>query len=311
MVLAPRNNNRIVAWADQEALTADTDWVATATNTAGFFELPGQGEIVCGRRGRGTTLIFTATDLWGMTWTGGELVFRFDQLGNQCGLIASQAVVVNDTAAYWMGHNGFYAYDGFVRPLPCDVQDYVFGSFNRTYAHYVWALENPTFGEVTWFYPHAAQTEVTRYVTYNYRENHWVTGTLARTCGVSSQPGVSVFPVMCNASASVFDHETGSGRNSEGTVSLESGPIELGNGDRTMQVQRVVPDDKTVGDVTLTLYGANAPDASETTYGPYTLTAITTFRAKMRQVRLKLTEAVATSWRVGLIRLGVIESSRR
>jgi hypothetical protein len=63
--------------------------------------------------------------------------------------------------------------------------------------------------------------------------------------------------------------------------------------------------------VNLTLYGAPNPDTAETSYGPYTLTAKTTLRVKARQIRLKLTEAVAAAWRVGVIRLGVVQSSRR
>jgi hypothetical protein len=38
---------------------------------------------------------------------------------------------------------------------------------------------------------------------------------------------------------------------------------------------------------------------------------MTSVRVKARQIRVKLVEAVATSWRVGTIRLGVLLSSRR
>jgi hypothetical protein len=305
------SRNRIVTWATQEGGFTSSDWTPAATNTAGDFTLTTEGALVCGRRSRGATLLWTTTDLWEMKYIGGTLVYSFSQVGNKCGIISTNAVVVTDTAAYWMGENGFYTYDGFVRPIPSEVHDYVFGSLNRTYAHYVWALENPTFGEITWFYPAAAETEVTRYVTFNYRENHWVTGDLERTTGIASQPSVSVFPVMCNAAATVFDHETGSARNSEGTPSLESGPMEIGEGDNLVSIQKVIPDDKTVGDVALTIFTAPNPDTAETANGPYTLTAMTSVRVKARQIRVKLVEAVATSWRVGTIRLGVLLSSRR
>ena len=303
--------SRMVTWATQEGGFSSADWTPAADNTAGDFMLTTDGALVCGRRTRGATLLWTTTDLWAMRYIGGEFVYAFDQLGNACGIIAPGATVVTDTGAYWMGQNGFYVYDGYVKPIPCEVQDYVFDSLNRTYAHYIWAIENPTFGEVTWFYPSSEATEIDRYVTYNYRENHWVLGSLSRTCGISIQPGTTVFPVMANASASLFDHETGSARNSEGTPSLESGPVELGNGDVLMSVQKVVPDDKTVGDVNLTIYTAPNPDTAETSNGPYTLTEQTSVRLKARQIRVKLTEAAATSWRVGVIRLGILPSSRR
>jgi hypothetical protein len=78
-----------------------------------------------------------------------------------------------------------------------------------------------------------------------------------------------------------------------------------------VSLQKVVPDDKTVGDVSLTVYTAPNPDTTETEHGPYTLTAQTSIRLKARQIRVKLTEAVATGWRVGTVRLGVLQSSRR
>lgn len=304
-------NPRTVAWATQEGGLAVADWTPSATNTAGSFDLSTNGQLVCGRRSRGTTLLWTTVDLWGATYIGGEFVYRFDQLGNNCGIISPNACVVNDTAAYWMGQNGFYRFDGFVQPLPCDVQDYVFGSFNRTYSHLIWAMENPAFSEVTWYYPHAAQTELTRYVTYNYRENHWVYGTLCRTCGVPYIPGVTTTPVMMHSGGTIYTHETGTGRASEGTPYLESGPMEIGDGDNLASLQKIIPDDKTVGDVNLTIFTAPNPDTAETSNGPYTLTAQTSIRVKARQMRLKLTEAVASAWRVGVIRLGVVQSSRR
>lgn len=302
---------RLVTWATQEGGFTASDWVPSASNTAGDFTLQTEGSIVCGRRTRGLTLIWTTTDLHSMTYIGGTLVYRFDQVANNCGIIASHAVAVTDAGAYWMGENGFFRYDGFVRPVPCEVHDHVFGSLNRTYAHYIWAIENPMFGEVTWFYPHAAQTEITRYVTYNYREEHWVTGTLSRTAGVPHQPGTNPYPVMAKALGVIYDHESGTARDGEGTPSLESGPIEIADGDRLMGIQKVVPDDKTAGDVTLTLYTAPNPDTAEATNGPYTLSAQTSIRVQARQVRMKLTEAVATAWRVGVVRLGVVLGSRR
>lgn len=304
-------NDRRVTWATQEGGFTSTDWNASSTNTAGNFTLTTDGSLVCGRRGRGMTLLWTTTDLWGMTYIGGDFVYRFDQLGNKCGIISSHAAVVNDAAAYWMGQKGFYAFDGFVKSILCDVQDYVFNSLNTSYAHLIWAIENPNFGEITWFYPSGAATEIDRYVTYNYREQHWVVGSLQRTCGIALQPGTSAYPVMTNAAASVFDHETGTGRNSEGTPYLESGPIELGDGDRLLALQKLIPDDKTVGDVNCSIYTANYPDESETLNGPYTLTTQTSIRLKARQIRVKLSEAVANAWRVGVVRLGVAPSSFR
>ena len=299
---------RRIIWASQETVA---DWNnESTTNTAGFLDLGTEGILVCGKATRSSTLIWSTIDLWNITYIGGAAIFRAEKVGSNCGIIGPHAAVVLDAGAYWMGTSGFFVFDGFARPLPCEVLDYVFGSFNRTYAYMVFAYTNPSFNEITWHYPSANATTNDRYVTYNYVEQHWVTGTLSRQAGVT-RVGSGVVPVLIDASGNVYDHETGTARNSEGTPSLESGPFELEDGDNTVVIQKIIPDDKTVGDVNVTLYTSYFPDETETTNGPYTLTKLTSVRKRARQVRVKLTEAVANAWRVGMIRLGVVKSSRR
>lgn len=303
---------RRLYWADQEKVSGENNqWIPSATNSAGSFDLATDGAIVCGKATRGQTLIWTTTDLWTMTYIGQPLVYAFQRAGNHCGIISQRAAVVLDTAAYWMGTNKFFAFDGFVRTIPCEVTDYVFGNLNTTYASKVWALANPTFNEVTWFYPTTGNSECDSYVTFNYVEHHWSFGTMARACGVTQQAGsTSGVPVLVTSGGAVYDHETGTARTGQ-TVYLESGPVQSGDGDQVLRIQRIVPDDRTAGDVTASLYTAMYPDSTETLNGPYTLASPTSVRLTARQVRIRLTEAVASAWRVGLIRLGVIPGGRR
>jgi hypothetical protein len=300
-------SNRRVYWASQETV-GDFDFADT-TKTAGWFDLNTAGQLMCGHPSRGQTLIFTTVDLWVMTYIGGTLLYSFAQVGNHCGIASSRAAVVLDTGAYWMGHGQFYRYDGFVLPLPCEVADYVFGSIE--YSEAIWCLPNPAFSEITWFYPSDGETYPDRYVTLNYVENHWTVGELARTCGVSRQAfATPPVPIMMDEDAVLYDHETGDDRDGA-TVYLESGPMEVGEGERVQRIQRIVPDDLTVGDVSASLYTALSPDDTETLNGPYTLTAITSVRLTARQVRIRLVEVVASAWRVGVIRLGAIAGGRR
>lgn len=299
---------RRVAWPTQETTS---DWTAASTNSAGDFDLETEGELVCGKKGRGNTLLWTTVDCWTMTYIGGTLVYQFAKAGDNCGIISDRASVVLDTGAYWMGFDKFFLYDGFVKSIPCDVHDYVFGSLNRTYAYKIWALANPTYDEVTWFYPSSAATEIDRYVTYNYVEQHWTFGTLTRTTGVTLQAGRSTpTPVLFGSDSTMYDHETGTARTGS-TASLESGPVELGNGDQVMRIQRIVPDEETQGDVTLSLITSMFPNGAETTNGPYTAANPTSVRLTARQVRLKVTESAASAWRLGIPRLGVIPAGRR
>jgi len=268
----------------------------------------------CGKATRGQTLLWTTTDLWTMTYIGGTLVYSFARVGNNCGIVGQHAAVVLDTGAYWMGVNKFFVFDGFVKVISCEVNDYVFNNFNTNLGYKVWTLSNPQFGEITWFYPSASATECDSYVTFSYQENHWEFGKLGRTCGVTQQFGLlSPNPVMIDSSGNVYDHETG---NAHGGASpyLESGPLELAEGmtqANVMRIQRIVPDDKTLGDVNVSIYTSMFPDSAETLNGPYTLASPTSVRLTARQIRLKITELVATGWRVGVIRLGAITGGNR
>lgn len=299
-------STRTVLWPSQETLT---DWTPTAENSAGSFPLNTTGAVLAGKSVRGQTLLFTTTDLHRATYIGGEFVYRFEQVGADCGLVAPRAAITVDGLAFWMGAKGFFAYDGFVKPVPCEVEDLVFGELNRAKQHLVWAFANPNYGEVSWFYPSGANTECSRCVTYNYRENHWRVDTLARTAGVTRQPP-GVVPVLLGSDGTVYDHETDTSRGGA-TPYAESGPVELGAGDRLLKIQQVVPDEKTLGQVNLRLYTRLYPMGSETSYGPYTLSAKTDVRVTGREVRVRLSEAVASDWRVGTVRLGVLPAGGR
>jgi hypothetical protein len=300
---------RRVYWASQEATF---DFRPGATNTAGSFDLSTDGALVYGRATRGQTLLWTTTDVWTATYIGGEFIYRFDRVGTNCGIVNSRAAVVLDTGAYWMGVNKFFRFDGFVKTIPCDVNDYVFGNISYAAARTIWALPNPQFNEVTWFYPSAIASAPDRYVTYNYLEDHWVFGTLDRAAGVAQQAGATIpVPVLLDGSGNLYDHETGNSRGGSSNVFLESGPVELGDGDNVVRLQRIVPDDQTAGDVTASLYTSLYPDASETLNGPYTLASPTSIRLTARQCRLRIVEAVATAWQVGIVRLGGILGGRR
>lgn len=299
---------RRVYWGDQETINV---FVPSATNQAGSFDVASEGIVLCGAKTKTASLIWTSTDLWSMEYIGTPFVYSFKQEGMNCGIVSQRAKVVLDSGAYWMGQNKFFIFDGYVRTIPCDVNDYVFGDFNASLTGTVWALANPMFNEITWFYPSGAAVSVPdRYVTYNYTEGHWVFGDLSRVCGVPIWPGVTTTPVMIDASGNIYTHETGTAHGGASPF-LESGPIEMGNGDRVMRLQRIVPDDKTLGNVNGLLYTSFFPDETEVANGPYTLSDPTSLRLTARQVRIKITEAVATTWRVGVIRLGIVLGGKR
>jgi len=328
-------NQRRVTWPDQAGYAT---WGPLVTNSAGSWDLATDGRIMAGQRTKNETLIWTDVDVHAARYVGGVGLYRFDQVGDKCGLISRRAKVVVDTMAFWMGKDNFFMYDGYTHSLPSEVHDYVFGDFNFVQAAKVWALSVAQFGEVWWFYPSAHSLECDRYVVFNYREGHWTTGQLPRSAGIDA--GVTQYPIMLDTAGRVYEHEIQQERAAsafgeagnplltedgfallaedgveltmEQTAPfLESGPIEVGEGDRLISIQRLVPDEKTLGDVSATVFSSLFPTATEVKHGPYSLENPTPVRITARQIRLRYEEARPTDWRVGVTRLGIRPSSRR
>jgi hypothetical protein len=307
VALGASANKRLVAWASQG--TTDT-WTASSENTAGDFTLRTDGLLRCGVRTKGGTLLLTSTDAWEMVYQGGEIVYGFRQVGDNCGAISEGSAVAAGDVVYWMGRKGFFRYNGFVQQIPCPVAEKVFGEINTTEPSQVECFVNGDFGEVWWFYSadDGSGDPNDRYVCYNFIEDLWYYGALDRLAGLSA--GVLPRPLMIDSAGVLWEHEYLNDRGSE-TPYIESGPIEIGDGDQLARVQQIVPDGGTTADVRMYLYTAFFPTGTETQNGPYTLANPTSVRLTARQVRLKVEQVNETAWRFGIPRLGVIPSSRR
>lgn len=319
VALSPGGAVRTVQWASQETLD---DWTPTATNTAGNFVLEGKGSIVAARRGKDETLIWTTNELHSMRYIGGTLVYGFSRMGDGCGLIAPGAVAQPDTKSIWMGMRGFFLYDGYVQPVQSEVSDYVFADFNRTQAGKVTAYTRAQFGEVTWHYPSSASDENDRYITFNYRENHWVAGLLERTAGCDA--GAVEYPVCGASNGKLYEHERGFVHlDTDGVTDLipelEAGPVQLGDGDRILQVSQLIPDEKNpvgvsgvnLGNVELSLFTSFYPGENEVEHGPFDIRKLTDARFSGRWVRPKLTQVVEGDWRFGELRVDGSPAGRR
>ena len=305
-VLGADGDNRKVRWADQES---DSDWTAGATDQAGDIILETQGKLMCGKRIRGGTLIWTDMDAHLATYIAQPFIYRFDRLGENCGIISRGAAAVADARAMWMGNGRFYAFDGSIREMNCEVAEGVFGDFNATQKSKVTAHHEPKFSEVWWKYPSSASTEVDRAVVYNYEGDFWIIEEdFSRLSAISR--GIFDNPLMVDASGYVWDHETGAAYESN-TPYAESGPIELGNGDNRMRVRRFIADEATAGDVNVSFKTRDWPNDTETTYGPYAPDNPTTSRFSGRQVRIRVEGDQSVSWRWGIPRLDLMQGGKR
>jgi len=261
---------------------------------------------------RGQTLIITENDAHTMTFIGQPFVFGFEQVGTSCGIVSRKAVAQVEGGAFWMGRRGFFFFaGGAVEELPCEVADEVFShangrGLNVAQHSLVYCVKNSAHSEVWWFYPSAGSNECDRYVSYNYLEQHWMIGALARTAGVDR--GTFRTPIWVGADRVIYDHEvTYTPSGSEAFA--ESAPISLG--DRLGTVRELIPDEVTQGQVTATFNVRNYPNAPESTFGPYQMAEPTHVLFTGRQVRLRLDGVDNSEWRAGVMRLEVQPRGRK
>ena len=203
--LGAGGNPRKVAFSDRED---NTTWTPAATNEAGDIELQTSGQIETAIRTRGQTLILTDVDAHTARYIGPPYVYSFQRVGTSCGTISRRAAADVDMGVFWMGNGGFFRFDGnVVSEIPCAVHDYVFGDLNTSQKSKTWAFTNGQFGEIWWFYCSGSSTEIDRYVAFDYKENHWLIGSLSRTSGASR--GVFEYPMLMGQDGTMFDHEVG------------------------------------------------------------------------------------------------------
>lgn len=301
--LGAGGNPRKVQWSDREN---NNEWSPQATNEAGDIELQTNGRVMQGVRARGQSVILTDTDAHTATYLPGSVfVYGFERVGTSCGAISRHAAAVVDDGVFWMGRGAFFTYQGGnVGSVNCEVSDYVFRRLNTAQESKVFAVANPEFNEIWWFYPHGLECD--EYVALNYREGFWMTGKLDRTTGISG--GIFAQPIWANAGGVLYDHDIGI---NQGLAFAETGPIDVQNGDFTFSAMKLIPDELTQGDVRAVFKTRFYPNGDETQHGPYQMAAPTNVRFSGRQVRLRVETDKISDWRVGRMRLQINRRGRR
>ena len=294
-----------VRWSDSEDYT---NWTPSVSSTSGEVDLISGTEIVGAVRSRNQINILTDQALYGMTYTGGNDIFSFRQLGSNCGLIGPHAAVDYDGTPFWMSHNNFYMFDGQVKNLKSTIRRELFGNFANAQKDKVYAGVNSEFKEVIWLYPSASGTECDSYAIYNPEENHWVYGTTKWT--TFKDRAVYNNTITTGSDSYIYDNEpTGvyTGDNLAISSYLESADIDLEEGVDMMFVDKIIPD-FTINDGVLqfTVSTKKYPNDSLTVKGPYSITSSTKkidLRARGRQARVRVSSAsTGIDWRWGAVR---------
>jgi hypothetical protein len=193
------------------------------------------------------------------------------------------------------------------------------------------AFTNREFNEVGWFYPSSSSTENDRYITYNYLEQAWSIGELSRTAwlddGIFAKPRATGKDNSLNY---IYTHE--STDDADGSpmdnVFIESGDIDIDQGDQFGFVRRIIPDvnffgtNSSSGQINFLLKTRNFPGDSLTTRATTNVTSSTQqnhVRARSRQMvfRAQSDDDAATGvrtgfkWRLGANRVDIRPDGER
>jgi hypothetical protein len=215
------------------------------------------------------------------------------------------------------------------------VQDYVFEDLNIAQAPSVNVGINTQFNEVTWFYATLNSDYVNRFVTYNYMENVWSIGSMARTAwtdiGTFDNPLATKYEPLNNEPTLTTIYGLTAGRsylyNQEEGVDddgqpidafLYSGYFDIGDGDQVLFMKRFIPDFKRqTGDLTVRLLLRLYPQTSATpsSLDPYIITPTTDkvdTRARGRQIQLRIeSDELNGWWRYGTMRVDIVPDGLR
>tara|TARA_A100000172_G_scaffold32030_1_gene19137 strand:+ start:2838 stop:4730 length:1893 start_codon:yes stop_codon:yes gene_type:complete len=306
-----------------------------ATNSAGDVRLSAGSFIVGGLKSRQEVLIWTDTSLYSMNFIGPPLTFAVNLINEGSGLIGPKAAANAPNGVYFASKTGFFFYNGSVQRLPCTVQEYVFEDLDLGQAFKCHMGINSEFGEMWFFYPSLEDGtgEISRYVIYNYEENHWSIGSLVRyswmDAGIEDQPVASVTTSSGNC---LFDHEKGFDDYNDpmSNVFIESADLDISDGENFAFVKRIIPDIAFVKEsgisnspaMNIVLKRRDFPNQSLTTDSTTQVTESSTqnnVRSRARQLVLRFESdddntsgnQLGYKWRLGATRLDLQQSGRR
>jgi hypothetical protein len=319
----------LVRWSNQESVV---DWVPSSLNQAGSVRLSRGSTIITALQTRQEIIAFTDAAIYSLQYVGPPVVWATQLVGDNISVIGPNAVIMVSGRVFWMGMDKFYTYDGRTQTLRCDLRRYIFNDINLEQNQQVFAGANEGFNEVWWFYPSTNSTTIDSYVIYNYAEDIWYYGTMARTAWNDS--GLRNYPQAATYAYNIVSHEYGLDDNASSTPTaieayIESAEFDIEDGERFGFIWRMVPDLTFEGSttatpqVTMTLYGMNGSGSginqeaakavartSVVTIEQFTNIVYTRIRG--RQMIMKISSnGLGTTWQLGAPRIDLRPDGRR
>jgi len=235
-------NPMLLRWSNQESVTT---WTPDATNQAGSLLLSHGSQIITAMQSRQEILVWTDSSLYSLQYSGPPAVWGSQLVGDNISIVSENATALASGVVYWMGVDKFYKYDGRTQTLRCDLRQYIYGDINLAQKAQFFANTNEGFNEVWFFYCSSNSTMVDRYVIYNYLEDVWYYGQMARSAWLDS--GLRDYPLAATYVNNIVNHEYGVDDNSTATTQpitalIASSEFDIDDGHNFGFVRRILPD---------------------------------------------------------------------
>jgi len=237
-------NPMTVRWSDQ---ANQYQWIPIITNQAGEYTLSNGSYIMGARATRQEILVWTDSAIYSMQYIGAPYVWGFQILMDNISIMSPNCMITVNNITYWMGRDRFYMYDGTVKTLPCSLKQYIFEDLNQDQSYQVFAGANEGFNEVWWFYVSnsSQNTSIDKYVVYNYLDQCWYYGTMARSAWL--QTGTQPYPIAADYNNRLLNHENGNDDQSTSSTQpinayIQSSDFDIGDGNNFGFVWRMLPD---------------------------------------------------------------------
>jgi hypothetical protein len=324
----------LIRWSDQESLTT---WFPAVTNQAGSVRLSHGSKIVTTLQSRQEIVVWTDQALYSLQYLGPPYVWGTQLLADNISIASPNAAVMASGVTYWMGVDKFYKYDGRVQTLRCDLLRYIYNDINKLQFDQIFASTNEGFNEAWFFYCSASSNSIDRYAIYNYTEDIWYYGNMARTAWLDT--GLRNYPLAATYNYNIVNQEQGVDDNETGTTlpieaSITSAQFDIGDGHNFAFVYRMIPDmtfrgstGGTTPSVTMYLQGLNNSGSGITQTGNAAVTYngsapsvinVDEFtgqlyiRIRGRQMQMKITSnALGVQWQLGAPRIDIRQDGRR
>ena len=274
----------LINWSD----VADyTDFIPTVTNQAGDFRLVTGSRIVGGLALAGGNIIWTDLCAYWAQYLGSPLVWGFQPIGLNFGLVGPHAFGTLGANVFWMTQRQFVFVSPGASPqvMACAVWDLVFENMDLANLSNVVCETNSFYNEVSWEVPQAdgAVTRATIQIdtglwSYTVLRNN--SDDVPRRAWIDQ----SVFgaPLAADATGIIWQHETGKNAGTQPLAwYLKTGIIMVAEGDQITFFREVKPDFKFSengpgpGVVQCKIYVYQDPQDPPTVKGPFYITDAT------------------------------------